>query len=130
MLIYIVILLFISSVALNVSYNRISQHNQRFLLNTIFILSIVMITFRSLNVGTDYIHHNNSFLASTDLSFFVDSFVGTIFNEPLWYSLFYLINCQGLPITLFWFVYICLVWFFLIPYQVVVLSCWFVLCLS
>lgn len=114
MLIYIVILLFISSVALNVSYNRISQHNQRFLLNTIFILSIVMITFRSINVGTDYIHHNNSFLASTDLSFFVDSFVGTIFNEPLWYSLFYLINCQGLPITLFWFVYICLVWFFLI----------------
>lgn len=114
MLIYIVVLFFVSSVALNVLRNRISRQSQSFLLMTILVLSLVMLTFRGISVGTDYIHHNDSFLASTDLSFFDDSIIGILFSEPIWYSLFYLINSHGFPITLFWFVYICLVWFFLI----------------
>lgn len=114
MLIYIVILFFVSSVVLNVLRNRVSRQSQSFLLMTILVLSIVMLTFRGINVGTDYIHHNNSFFASTDLSFFDDSIIGILFSEPIWYSLFYLINSHGFPITLFWFVYISLVWLFLI----------------
>lgn len=114
MLIYLVVLLLVCIIVMNITKHRVPIKSQNTLLVILFVILLFMITFRGINVGTDYIHHSRSFLYSTNLSFLSDSWINSLFNEPLWYSLFYIININGYSIVLFWLLYFCLVWFFLI----------------
>lgn len=99
---------------MNVTKHRMPIKIQNVLMATLFVILLIMITFRGVDVGTDYIHHSYSFRYSADLSFWGDSWIDALFNEPLWYSLFYIINSNSFTIITFWFVYFCLLWFFVI----------------
>lgn len=114
MVIYLVILLFVVIIVWNNLRYRVDSKNQYYILVCIFILLFLMITFRSMDVGTDYIHHYNSFIFSHNFSFIDDNWIKVLFNEPLWYSLFYLVNRLNFGMPVFWGVYFCILYFFLL----------------
>ncbi len=114
MVIYLVILLFIVIIIWNNLRYRVNSNNKFYALILIFFILFLMITFRSMNVGTDYIHHYNSFILSHYLSFMDDLWIKVLFNEPLWYGLFYIVNSFNFGMPVFWAVYFCFLYFFLL----------------
>lgn len=114
MFIYLVVLLFVLLISINVIKNRVPQKEQCFFLIALFVILLIMISFRSINVGTDNIRHNYFILSSKNLFSIDDAWINALFNEPLWHLLPYLVNNFHYPIISFWILYFSLVWFFLL----------------